>query len=325
MNHSLSAEQAAHVRALLSSWDIPSIINIESIHEPHAVYKVTTLGPTFTLKDMSHAADLVRLAFTHSVLTHVAQAGLRVPIPLRSRNLQITVSQQGHSYLLYEYIEAGAYPNNSAQMVELLFNTGRAIAQLHQALATYADPDFSAKTWREDLSAPIAKWLYALASGLPADQATIISAVASSRGTAITQAMQGLPEQLIHRDCHPGNVLVQGTHVSGFIDCDHISIGPRVFDLAYYAVHHLKWITGDPAATNAWLNQFPHVLRGYQSLQPLTQAELHAFPYALMVYHLLLAHWFMVHGHAQPIALEVNSLHWIHNNFDAIGNAILVD
>lgn len=324
MNNSLSPDQIAQVHALLAHWNIPSIINIESIHDKHAVYKITTLGPTYTLKDISHAADRTRLAFTHSVLTHVAQAGLRVPVPLLARNSEITVSQQDRAYVLYDYIEATAHANDPTQRVELFFNTGRAIAQLHHALATYADPDIGAKTWREDLSGPIAGWLSALASGLREAQAIFITRIASARGTAIEQALRGLPEQLIHRDCHPVNVLVQGTQVSGFIDCDHICFAPRVFDLAYYAVHHLKWITNNPTATAAWLSEFPHLLRGYQSLQPLTPAELNAFPHALMAYHLLLSHWFMVNGHAQPIALEINSLDWIHTNFEAIVHAIAV-
>jgi Ser/Thr protein kinase RdoA (MazF antagonist) len=141
------------------------------------------------------------------------------------------------------------------------------------------------------------------------------------RAAAIEAGLHGLPEQLIHRDCHPGNILVQGTRVIGFIDCDHICIGPRLFDLAYYAVHHLKWVTDDEAATNRWLADLPSLLRGYRSQQSLSQEEAAALPYAMMAYHLLLSHWFMGLGRREPIALEVRSLDWIHTHFDAIINA----
>ena len=45
-------------------------------------------------------------------------------------------------------------------------------------------------------------------------------------------AFADLPRQLVIWDCHPGNVAVDGYDVSGFIDCDHLSIAPRIFDLA---------------------------------------------------------------------------------------------
>jgi Ser/Thr protein kinase RdoA (MazF antagonist) len=100
-------------------------------------------------------------------------------------------------------------------------------------------------------------------------------------------------------------VLVQGTRVAGFIDCNHLCLGPRIFDLAYYAVHHLKWVTDDTAATRRWLTNLPQLLVGYSSQQALAHNEVAALPAAMMAYHLLLAHWFMHIGRHESIALEV--------------------
>jgi Ser/Thr protein kinase RdoA (MazF antagonist) len=167
----------------------------------------------------------------------------------------------------------------------------------------------------------VAEWVSALGDGLPEPQAAVIKRVGSERGAAIEAALRGLPEQLIHRDCHPGNILVQGTRVTGFIDCDHLCIGPRLFDLAYYAVHHLKWVVDDEAATNGWLGDLPHLLTGYRSQQSLSQEEAAALPYGMMAYHLLLSHWFMGLPRLESIALEVRALGWIDMHFDAIANA----
>jgi Ser/Thr protein kinase RdoA (MazF antagonist) len=321
MNDVSDPERLAQLQALLAHWDIPPITSITSIHEKRPVLKVTTVGPTYVLKDISDAPNLTHLEFTHNVLTHVARTGLRVPIPLLSRSAQIAVPSQERLYLLSEFIEATAYPRDPELQAELFYHTGQAIATLHQALTSYPDREISRKTWREDLAARVAEWISALGDGLPEPQAGVVKRVGLERGAAIEIALRGLPEQLIHRDCHPGNILVQGTHVIGFIDCDHLCIGPRMFDLAYYAVHHLKWVTDNETATHHWLVNLPHLLKGYRSQQDLLQEEVTALPYGMMAYHLLLSHWFMGLAQRESIALEVQALDWIDRHFDAIVNA----
>ncbi|MFN8487984.1 MAG: phosphotransferase [Caldilineaceae bacterium] len=321
MNDVLDTEQLAQLQTILAHWDIPPVTAIALIDQKHRVCKITTVGPMFILKDISDAPNLTRLAFTCDVLTHVARTGLRVPIPLLARSAQPAVAFQGRYYLLTEFIDAGEHPHEPAQRAELFYHTGQAIATLHQALAAYPDEEVSHKTWREELAERVGEWIAALEDGLPEPQAAVVKRVGRVRGAAMAAALRGLPEQLIHRDCHPGNILVQGTHVIGFIDCDHICIGPRVFDLAYYAVHHVKWVTDDATATQHWLTDLPDLLAGYRSQQSLTQAEAAAFPYAMMAYHLLLAHWFMGVPQHESIALEVQALDWIHRRFDAIVSA----
>jgi Ser/Thr protein kinase RdoA (MazF antagonist) len=319
----VNPEQLAHIQAVLTQWDIPPLTAIEVLHEGHLVFKVITVGPAFTLKDISDKPNLHRLAFTDSVLRHVARAGLRVPLALRSRSAQLAVPFHGRFYLLSEYIEAGQYPNEPELQAELFYQTGHALDQLHLALASYPDPQVGRQTWHEDLAARVPEWLSDLGVGLPEPQATLVKRVGRTRGAAIATALQGLPEQLIHRDCHPGNILVDGTRVVGFIDCDHLCVGPRLFDLAYYAVHHLKWVTDDEAATQRWLTNLPFLLKGYQSRQSWSNDEAAALPYAMLAYHLLLAHWFMGLPRPESIALEVRALDWIDLHFDAIVTAAM--
>ena len=320
MKEILDSERLTDLQAVLTHWDIPPVTSIAAVHKGH-VFKVTTAGPTFILKDISDkpiAPDLTRLEFTRNVLTHVARTGLRVPIPLLSGSAQLAVPFRERFYLLSEFIEAGEYPSDPEQKAELFYHTGQAIARLHQALASYPDKEVSRKTWREDLAGRVAEWISALNDGLPEPQAEVVKRIGRERGAALETALRGLPEQLIHRDCHPGNILVQGTDVVGFIDCDHLCIGPRLFDLAYYALHHLKWVTEDEAATQHWLTDLPHLLTGYRSQQSLPQEETASFPYAMMAYHLLLSHWFMGLARWESIPLEVHALDWIHLHFDAI-------
>jgi len=322
MNDILDSNRAAQLEKILAHWAIPPVQSIESIYEGSRVFKINTAGRTFSLKDISHAPNLLRLEFTRDVLTHVAQAGLQVPVPLLTRAAECAVPLDGPYYLLTEFIPAGENPTAPELQPELFFQVGRAIARLHQALATYSDSKVKGRTWRQDLAGQVPQWLADLGEGLPEPQSAIVQRMARERGAATERALQGLPEQLIHRDCHPGNILVQGTNVVGFIDCDHICVAPRVFDLAYYAVHHLKWVTNDAQATGRWLNNLPFLMQGYQSISSLSPAEVAAVPHAMLAYHLLLSHWFMGRGQMEPIGREVQALDWIHSNFDAIVDAL---
>ncbi len=274
----LDSETLAGLQSGLAHWDIPSVTSIEPIYEGHPVFKITTPGPTFLLKDISDAPNLSRLEFTRAVLTHVARSGLKVPVPISARSGQNAVPSDGRYYLLTEFIQAGEYPSDPKLVPELFYQTGQAIAVLHNALAAYPDPEVSRQTWREDLAGNVAGWIAALSAGLPEPQSAVVRSVGLERGGSIESALHALPEQLIHRDCHPGNILVDGTRVIGFIDCDHLCIGPRLFDLAYYAVHHLKWQTDDDGATSLWLENLPHLLNGYRSHGHLPPAEAAALP-----------------------------------------------
>ena len=226
------SDRLAQLRTILAEWDIPPIRAISVIHGAQRVCKISCDGWAFVLKDISDAPNLLRLAFTRDVLAHVARSGLRVPVPLLSRSAQLAVSWEGRLYSLSEFIEAGDEPDEPELQPELYFQIGRAIARLHEALAVYPEADARSRTWREDLAGQVPVWLSSLSIGLSPEQTTVVQRVGGARGVCIGRALWGLPEQLIHRDCHPGNILVEGTRVVGFIDCDHLCIGPRVFDLA---------------------------------------------------------------------------------------------
>ncbi len=298
--------------AALAQWDIAGAPAIEVMHKDHRTFKVTTAGAVFVLKDVTDGFDLERLTFTAHVLTHVAHCGLKVPAPILSQRAQIAVQVGGRTYILYEFIEAGANPAPSAALFQ---ETGRALALLHRTLAAYPDEDVRRKTWREDIAGSVAGWFSALCDGLPDDQASRLRVLRLARQNAIETALCGLPEQLIHRDCHPGNLVVDGTRVIGFIDWEDLCVGPRLFDLAYYAAHCGKLAIGDHVSFQRWLAYLPHLLNGYLDHHTLTQKEVLGFPYMMMAYHLLLAHWHMKLGRTKNLALELRALTWIHTNF----------
>ncbi len=129
---------------------------------------------------------------------------------------------------------------------------GAAIARLHDALATFPDPRVAVRTWRED---PIRQMyddrIPQLLEYLDPPASRDLQIAIDAFWKDYCEALTGLPEQLIHRDCHLGNVLARGYEVIGFIDCDHFSIGSVVLDLAYFLVHLVKWRIDEEAVRTA--------------------------------------------------------------------------
>lgn len=92
-----------------------------------------------------------------------------------------------------------------------------------------------------------------------------------------------LPRQLIHHNISPSYVLMRDGQVEGFTQFDMMREEARLFDICYAATAILSE-TGNEARYRAWLDVLEALLRGYDSVSPLTVEEKEA------VYDLLCAH-----------------------------------
>jgi Ser/Thr protein kinase RdoA (MazF antagonist) len=117
----LEAELSGDLRTILEQWDIQPITEIAAFPGNPLVFKVTTVGPTFILKDISDAPNLTRLEFTRNVLSHVAQTGLRVPLPLLANSGRPVVVYHERVYLLTEFIEADEPPSAPELQTEIFY------------------------------------------------------------------------------------------------------------------------------------------------------------------------------------------------------------
>ena len=78
----------------------------------------------------------------------------------------------------------------------------------------------------------------------------VIQRVAGEMRSAAT----GLSQQLIHRDCHHGNIVVRGEQVSGFVDCDHHPILMGLASARACWTWPISWCT---ASRGVWPIQRP--------------------------------------------------------------------
>jgi Ser/Thr protein kinase RdoA (MazF antagonist) len=136
-------------------------------------------------------------------------------------------------------------------------------------------------------------------------------------------ALQDLPQQLIHRDCHAENLLSCGTEVTGIVDWDHLTIGPRILDPAYFAVQLAKRRVRDPAAMAQWLDDFPLLLAGYGDESALLAEEMAAFPHVLIAVPVLFAYWAIETGHGDDyIRTELDTMAWLYRHLEGVRDRV---
>jgi Ser/Thr protein kinase RdoA (MazF antagonist) len=88
--------------------------------------------------------------------------------------------------------------------------------------------------------------------------------------------LQGLPQQLIHRDAHIGNMLFRDTVFSGWVDFDMLETNFRIFDVSYYAAGLLAAQFTNLAWRTQWMSVVRTMVDAYGDIVRLTSAEVEA-------------------------------------------------
>lgn len=193
------------------------------------------------------------------------RAEVRITDALHAAGLPVTVFEptvgglrwltwSGQAFALYRELPGETLPPNMAGVAGSK-RLGAACARLHVALAEIDLTGLelpSATAWHRPR---------------PAHLAAIFDRVGDSTG---------LPTQVLHRDFHLGNVLFDGELVSGYLDFDHLAVGPRPLDLAYAAgsalAREIEFGAGQPDLSR-WVGRFAALVAGYHQVSPLTTAE----------------------------------------------------
>lgn len=98
-----------------------------------------------------------------------------------------------------------------------------------------------------------------------------------------------LPRQIIHRDPNPGNI-IRADDQWGFIDFELAERNARIYDPCYAATAVLSETFGRD--NEKWLEIFRDIIRGYDSVATLTEAERQAIPYVILANQLVCVAWF---------------------------------
>lgn len=268
-------------------------------------YVVKTVGPW---RPGPPVADEYR------VLVHLAAAGIPVAVPVVSDDGRIAVAHQDAEYALLPWLDGDPA---GREVGAACVRVGAAIGRLHQALA---DQPWPVRSYRQDMVAAFEDSL----ARLPADVREPTVRPLAGRVLEALAGLAGYPEQRLHGDCGSGNVLMRDGDVAGFIDLDHLPVGPRVYDVGYYLAHRAR---GD-----GFVDVAARYVTGYRQAVPLAREELAALPAAVLAAQLGITEWShrlltQMPERALPDQAEryrrgVAVLEWMCRHYDAMTAAL---
>jgi Ser/Thr protein kinase RdoA (MazF antagonist) len=288
---------------------------------PGRVWEVTTeRGDRYVLKKVSTfgAPDPVRRFSDEArILAYLLQQGVPVAVPVLSNDgTACATDDDGAPYAVFPMLRSDGADNDGADnglgLDPVLFeNVGAAIARLHIALA---DCPFGVQSWQVGPDSLKAIWRTA-EDRLPAAALAELSARIRPRWDSIVRALSA-PPQRVHGDVHGGNILTDGQEVTGIIDCDHLPLAPRGYDLGYYMAFAVHWWL-DADQTSRPVDEARHLLTGYESVSRLTRHEHDDLPALALAAALGLIDYFIREFDLVEESW-LRTAHWIGDNFDAL-------
>ena len=250
------------------------------------------------------------------VLTILAGAHLPVTLPLLTHARQPYVADGSGVFCLYAALP-GTHYHDGAVYQDLTKATalGVALGQLHLALAqcehlagfaTFGDP-------RRGLMA-----------ALRAERPGVCDVEHLDTLVTTLHSPAALPQTVIHRDPHPGNLLFEGGQLSGVLDFDCMMRGPRLFDPCYCATGMLVARFADEAYRATWFDVVRALFAGYRRVVPLTAAEQSGmFTMLALIQLIFIASALRTHR-PDTARLNQRALLWLNDNRQPLEEAIAV-
>jgi Ser/Thr protein kinase RdoA (MazF antagonist) len=305
---------------LLKAWSEVFSSPVITELTPGRLWEVATeRGDRYVLKKVStfDAPDPVR-RFTDEarILTYLLQRGVPVAAPVLSDDGRAcTTDDDGAPHAVFPMLPKGGADDPRLDPAQFQ-NVGAAIARLHVALA---DCPFRVESWEVGPDSLNANW-QTVEDRLPAAARTELSAHIRPRWDSIVQALSAAPQR-VHGDVHGGNFLTDGQEVTGIIDCDHLPLAPRGYDLGYFVAFGVHWHLDAsqpwPTVEEAVPFITRHLLTGYDSVSRLTRQENDDVPALALAAALgLVNHFIREHDLVEESWLR--TAHWIGANFNAL-------
>lgn len=218
-----------------------------------------------------------------SALRHVARIDPSLPVPrlIETRDgghLAQVEGAQGEEFAVYALsFLPGEMLEGTPAAPPLLTEIGRVVARLGLALRGFFHGAAGRRiAWDPRQAASLRPHTHLIADR----QMRGIVEKALDRFAALEPQLQRLRSQVIHHDCHPGNLLVDHASgkITGLLDFGDMIHGPLLFDLAI-PMAETQGVSLSP------LDAATRVLAGYNSVTPLEDAD-----YALLYDTILARH-----------------------------------
>lgn len=224
------------------------------------------------------------ILFIIEILTHLEQLGLPVGKSYRTANgqslVRTRIGKLKISVSVRDYL-VGEQKNKLSE--EELFEAGKTLAKIHLALSSFHKPLFDAR--KKSLNIPKKAGILnrALNKKLKKVKNRDFKLLWFSFYPRFKKNLRQnhkvfASDSLLHGDFHQANLLFKEGQVSAVFDFDHAVRGPKIADIALFAVNYLI-ITRQSSRQAVFPGDvFSNFLKGYESVLKLTQGEHESLP-----------------------------------------------
>jgi Ser/Thr protein kinase RdoA (MazF antagonist) len=266
------------------------------------VMRVESEQGIFYLKQKSSTDEVNREIYYFEKLK---ENNVPISVPMMGKNQQYYYEYGGNIYCLYESLPGSTVEN--VQSRNQANACGEAISNLHKGLRMCSEVELNAS--RMDIKSQLKDWAMPVTLELEPKVAHIIEYLE----THFFPIIDSLPQQMIHRDAHPRNMLFDDGLLSGFIDFDISTYGIRIFDPCYCSTAILMQDFNEQARRNQWFEIYSELIKGYQTGIQLTENEKNSlFPVLLSIQLIFIAYFKDID--VLISMLNVDGLLWLYDH-----------
>lgn len=257
----------AALAEFLTAYDVGTVLSFAGIAEgvENSNYLLRTDRANYILTLYEKRVESADLPFFIEVMQVLAESGVNCPLPVPARDGSILQELQGRPCAIFTFLDGtwSRFPNR-----EKCAALGRSLAALHlncQPVTRRRPNALGPAAWQSLLDT-IGSQADVVGEGMQ-------EAIQQRLRTILSSWPSNLPSGVIHADLFPNNVLFIGDELTGVIDfyfaCDDIF----AYDLG---ICLNSWCFEPDGSFN--LTKSRAMIRGYQDIRPLSDAEIEAIP-----------------------------------------------
>jgi len=227
----------------------------------------------YVLKHYTDPSELAMIQAETEILS-IISGKLQFEIPIIRSGKQISVHQYANKSFsrLLPYIK-GSLLSKVKHSPELLYNFGKSIAELDRSLEGIRNAEIESRKFIWDLqyclsNRPKIKYI------ADPSKAKLVEYYFDQFEHFVLPELANLRYSIIHNDLNDYNILTDGNNITGVIDFEDITYAPLVSEIAI-ALAYIMLKKKKPFETAS------QVIKGYQSVFPLNEAELKLLYYLI--------------------------------------------
>ncbi len=234
--------------------------------------------------------DPMKVAFCHYLQNHLARKDFPLPHLIATRRHRNSmIRYRDWTYELFQFVHGESYNHSAAQS----HDAGRVLGRCHTLLAQY-ESDYAPPSAGYHDSESVKNALNHVPTRLQGHESVIgreaellgttqwlFEAYETASEAAREAGLEKWPEQVIHGDWHPGNMLFKDNKVVAVIDYDSARVAPWVTDLANGILQFS--ILGGGNHPEQWPDHFDEerataFVRGYLTEHDISAEQMQALP-----------------------------------------------